>query len=132
MDDSFLVFFRSGACNVDSAAKALAACGLTVEREDDELIVGRPDVPGFPNLWFLVRLASRPHVAAEAAEIGAGTPHEDAMKKCDVRFEVGIADFDAALDEFNTLMDVEKALQDASQGFLFLPWNGQVLPPSTT
>ena len=65
----------------------------------------------------------------EAAEIGAGTAHEDALRGCDARFEIGIDDLDAALDEINTLIEVQSALQDASRGFLFLPWNGNLSEP---
>jgi len=43
------------------------------------------------------------------------------MGECSARSEIGIDDLNAALDEINTLMEVQDALQDASQGFLFLP-----------
>ncbi|QEG29595.1 hypothetical protein GobsT_43930 [Gemmata obscuriglobus] len=124
-----MVFFRAGACDLDAAAKAFAGYGLTVTRRGDELTAGRPAIPGFPNRWFRVRLAAGPHVAAEATEIGEGTPHEAAMRECAARFEISIDDLDAALDEINTLMEVQGALQDASQGFLFLPWNGSLSKP---
>ena len=45
---------------------------------------------------FRIRLATGESVWAEAAEIGEGTPHENAMRECDARFEVGIDDLDAA------------------------------------
>jgi hypothetical protein len=124
-----MVFFRHGACDLDSAAKALVGYGLTVTRSGEELTAGRPNTPGFPNLWFRVRLVSGPHVAAEAAEIGEGTPHMAALRECGSRFEIAITDLDVALDEINVLMEVQGALQDASLGFLFLPWNGNVVEP---
>lgn len=124
MAEGCLVFFRPGACDLDAAAKSLAGCGLTVTRRGDELTAGRPGSP-----QFRIVLSAEPHVAAEAAEIGEGTPHEVAMRECGARFEVGIDDLDAALDEINTLMEVQGALQDASQGFLFLPWNGELSEP---
>jgi hypothetical protein len=68
-------------------------------------------------------------VCVEAAKIGHGTPHEDALRECDARFEIVIEDLDEALDEINTLMEVQGALQDVSQGFLFLPWNGELSEP---
>jgi hypothetical protein len=119
-----MVFFRPGACDLDAAAKSLAGYGLTVTRRIDELTAGRPGSP-----QFRIVLSAKPHVAAEAAEIGEGTPHAAAMRECGVRFEIEIADLDAALDEINTLMEVQGALQDASQGFLFLPWNGNLSEP---
>jgi hypothetical protein len=121
MADGCLVFFRPGACDLDAAAEALAGYGLTVTRRGDELTAGRAG-----SSQFRIRLSAAPHVAAEAAEIGEGTPHEAAMRECGARFEVGIDDQDAALDEINTLMEVQGALQDASRGYLFLPWNGNL------
>jgi hypothetical protein len=119
-----MVYFRSGASDLDAAARSLAGYRLSVTREGDQLSAGRPGSPR-----FRIRLATGELVQAEAAEIGEGTPHEDAMRECDARFEIAIDDLDAALDEINTLMEVQGALQDASQGFLFLPWNGNLSEP---
>ena len=124
MAEGFMVFFRSGACNLDAAAKSLTGYGLTVARQGELLTAGRPGSP-----QFNIRLVSGPHVAIEAAEIGENTPHAANMRDCSERFEVSIDDLDAALDEINTLMEVQGALQDASQGFLFLPWNGNLSEP---
>jgi hypothetical protein len=124
MADGCWVFFRPGACDLDAAAKSLTGYGLTVTRLGDELTTGRPGSP-----QFRIGLSAEPHVAAEAAEIGEGTPHAAAMRECGARFEVGIDDLDEALDEINTLMEVQGALQYASQGFLFLPWNGNLSEP---
>jgi hypothetical protein len=121
MAEGCLVFFRPGACDLDAAARSLAGYGLTVTRHGDELTVGRPG-----SQQYRVVMSAEPHVAAEAAEIGEGTPHATAMRECSARFEVSIDDLDAALDEINTLMEVQSALQDASRGFLFLPWNGNL------
>ena len=46
------------------------------------------------------------------------------MRDCNECFEVTINDLDEALDEVNTLMEIQGALQDVSGGYLFLPWNG--------
>ncbi|MBK6921172.1 MAG: hypothetical protein IPH07_27495 [Deltaproteobacteria bacterium] len=119
-----MVFFPALACDLDAAAKSLAGYGLTVTRRGDELTAGRPGSP-----QFRIVLSAEPHVAVEAAKIGMGTPHEAAMRECGARFEVAIDDLDAALDEINTLMEVQGALQDASQGFLFLPWSGHLSEP---
>ncbi|MGL6073948.1 MAG: hypothetical protein ACRC8S_07290 [Fimbriiglobus sp.] len=119
-----LIFFEDGACDLDAAVKSLASYGLTVSREGDTLTASRPGSPE-----FRITMTTEPHVTLEAAEIGEGTPHADAMKKCTARFEVSIDDLDAALDEINTLIEVQTALQDASQGYLFLTWNGKLSAP---
>jgi hypothetical protein len=124
MADVCFVCFKPGACDLAAAGKSLASYGLTVTRRGDELIAGRPE-----SLLFRIVMSAEPHVAVEADEIGEGTPHAAAMRECGARFEVAIEDLDAALDEINTLMEIQGALQDASQGFLFLPWNGKLSEP---
>jgi len=119
-----LVFFRSGACDLDAASRSLAGHGLTVTRTGDAITAARPGSPE-----FRIRLATEEWVRAEAAEIGDGTPHEAAMRECDARFEVSFDSLDDVLDEINTLLEVQGALQDASRGFLFLPWNGNLSGP---
>ena len=124
MGTSCSVFFRHGECDLAAAAHTLAEYGMTVNHLGDHLTTGYPGSPQF-RVWLEVG----EDVRAEAAEIGEGSPHEAAMRECDARFEIGIDDLDEALDEFNTLMEVESALQDASQGYLFLPWNGNLAEP---
>jgi hypothetical protein len=121
MSESCLIFFPSSACDLAGAERALVAAGLPVARRDGALVVRRPRSPE-----YRVRRVAGAMVRAEAAEIGAGTPHAAAMEACDARFEIAFDDLRAALDEINTLMEVQGALQDASQGFLFLPWNGKL------
>jgi hypothetical protein len=121
MSETCSIFFRPGKATLDSAAKALEDYGLTVERASDHLVVHGDDSPS-----YVVRLVNEPHVLQEAIEIGAGTEHAAEMSLCAERFEVEIEDLAEALDEINTLMEVQGALQDASGGYLFLPWNGSL------
>lgn len=78
---------------------------------------------------FKITLVQLPHVLLEAKEIGQGSEHEQFLSKCGSRFELFISDLDAALDEINSLMEAQVALQDASSGYLFTPWNGQIMKP---
>jgi hypothetical protein len=119
-----MVFFQPEACDLDAAIQSLTRYGLTVTRQGDYLTTGRPGSP-----QFRVRLVAGMNVRIEAAEISHGTPHAEAMRACSARFEIGIDDLDAALDEINTLMEVQGALQDTSQGFLYLDWNGNLSGP---
>ena len=121
MANSCMVFFRSGACDLDAAARALAECRLTVTRNGDQLMIRRGGSPE-----FRVSLVREDWVQQEAVEIGAGTPHAAALGKCDARFEISFDSLDEVLDEINTLMEVQGTLQDASRGILFLPWNGEL------
>jgi hypothetical protein len=123
-DDASMIFFRSAGFDLDAAAAALADRGLSVRRTNDELTVG---FPGGPQLR--VAYVQEEYVQEEAEEIGAGSPHAAAMGQCDTRFEILIDDLEAALDEINTLIDVQATLQDATQGFLFNTWNGELAGP---
>jgi hypothetical protein len=119
-----LVFCRSGVCDLDAAARSLRGYGMTVTHRSDHLVVGWPDGP-----QFRVRLVVGESVKAQAAEVGQDTPLEAAIRECDARFEITIDDLDEALDEINNLIEVQSALQDASHGYLFLPWNGNLSEP---
>lgn len=124
MSDACMVFFESGRCDLDGAVASLTRYGLAVEREGDRLRATRPGAPAFG----VVRVTG-PSVAAEAAEIGADTEHAEALSRCDARFDILVEDLDAALDEINTLIEVQGALQDASRGYLFVGWNGTLSEP---
>src|SRR5262249_52121182 len=117
-DDACLVCFRAGRCDLDGAAKALAACKLMVERRGDELAV---HYPGGPVLR--VAYAAAGDVAEEHAEIAQMTPRAGALLPCGVRFEVLIDDLDATLQEYQTLFAVQEALSEATGGFVFNTWN---------
>jgi hypothetical protein len=97
---------------------------LTITRQGDRISAGRPGSP-----QFSIRLVTGELVRTEAVEISKGTAFEVALRECDARYEIGIDDLEAALDEINTLMEVQGALQDASRGFLFPPWNGSLSEP---
>lgn len=124
MAEVWMVFFRAGTCDLEAAASSLREQGLDVSQEPGLLIASTDGSPE-----FRIRLSSEPHVQAEASEIGAGTPHESAMRELNARFDVAMGDLDEALDEINTLIEVQGALQEASNGYLFLPWNGHLSAP---
>jgi hypothetical protein len=121
-DSSFLVYFR-GACTIDAAERALREHQLDVVRTGDALAVSWH---GGPTLH--VGLSSEPHVVIEAAEI-AEWKKQPALAACDRRFEVGLDDLEAVLDETNTLFEVQATLQDLVSGWAFLSWNGNLIAP---
>lgn len=127
-DDATLIFFRSGHGDLDTAASVLRGRGLSVQRKRNdfgaELVVGFPHGP-----QLRVAFVVEPYVRAEAEEIGVGSAHAAGMRLCDVRYEILIDDLDGVLDEINTLIDVQAALQKATGGFLFNTWNGKLQGP---
>jgi len=124
-DHACFVFFPSSRADLDAAAKALTEHGLLVKRAAaDELEAGFPGKP-----FLRVAFATEDSVREEAAEIAAETPHAAAMSECDVRFEILIDDLDQVLDEINTLIDVQSALQELTHGFLYRTWTGELSGP---
>src|SRR5262249_21979128 len=104
------VFFHSGACTLNVAARALASYGLTVDWAGDQLIAHRRSSP-----QFRVKLSVGDQVRQEAAIVGKGTPYAAALGQCDACFDICFDNLEEALDEINTLMEVQGALQDASE-----------------
>ena len=128
-DHATLIFFRSGRGNLDTAAAALANCGMSVRRMarefGDELTVGFRDGPE-----LRVAFLEGPYVRKEAEELSTGTTHAAEMSRCEVRYEILIEDLDGVLDEINTLIDAQATLRDATDGFLFNTWNGSLQGPA--
>lgn len=118
-DDACFVCFRSGRCDLDGAAKALAGLKLVVAHRGDELAVSYPNGP-----VLRVAYAVGEYVAEEAEDIARRNPHAAKLLPCDARFEVLIDDLDATLQEYSTLFAVQEALEEATGGFLFNTWNG--------
>ena len=123
-DDACFVFFADHRHDLGAAAQALAKRGLSVNRTLDELLVSFPGKP-----VLRVALATDDYVRGEAIEVSAGTPFSKEMSSCNARYEILIDDLDAVLDEINTLIDVQYALQELTHGFLYLTWNGELSGP---
>jgi hypothetical protein len=124
MSDCCMVFFTIGASSLEKAREHLCRTSLVVEAFPDVLLVSYEDSP-----QYRVYFSDAPHVQIEAAEIGAARPEEATMRTFGARFEIVIPDLDEALDEINTLLELQSALQEISGGYLFLPWNDSLHKP---
>jgi len=124
--DVSMIFFRSdsSAFGIDRAARLLTDRGLQVVRDADALFVRSDNGPEMSLVFN-----AEADVAKEAAEIGEGTPFAGELIDCDARFEIGIEDLDEVLDEINTLIEVQSMLQQATSGYLFNSWNGELSGP---
>ena len=102
---------------------ALRAQGLSVTKAGDGLDVSYPGAPA-----FRVRLE-----AAEAVRILVQKLREDhpraRLAGCTGAIQVEVTDLAAALDEANTLIDIQLALQALAGGYLYTGWNGTLTPP---
>ena len=119
-----MIFLKGGHVGLDDAARLLTGRGMRVQQGSGQLVVQWQNGPVLG-----IRYAAGPQVAKEANEIGARTPHAAAMAACNARFEVAIADLETALDEMNTLIEVQMTLQEATGGYLFCGWNRALTGP---
>ena len=55
--------------------------------------------------------------------------HEGSWERRGQVLQIDIDDLDEALDAINPLIELQGALQDATDGFLVLEWNGALQPP---
>jgi hypothetical protein len=112
------LYFDNDQFTLDDAARALGERKLSVTARGDTLDVRRG---GGPVLH--VRLARGPAVWDDARRIGAGTKYADRLARCGSRLVITFADLDAVLDEINTLIDVQSALEKATGGLYYNCWN---------
>lgn len=121
----FMVFFSGDQkLSLSDAEIACTNAKLDVERQDDCLVVSYPDAPS-----FTVYFSDEPQVLEEAIEIGEGSEFADQLARCGARFEVVVDDLDEAVDEMNTMIFLQGALQELTSGYLFLSWSGEIMPP---
>jgi len=126
MSETFFIMFESTNATLEQAKEVLETAKFKMSESDGELICSQ-----FASQEFKIHFATEAFVQEEATEITEGSEHEAAIKLCDARFEVSIPDLDEALDEMNTLIELQGTLQDVSNGYLFTHWNGNLLPPQT-
>lgn len=124
MSEVSMVFFRlAQGVDLAAAGAALREAGLDVEEAGACWRVRWDDGP-----LLRVGLSAAPQVAAQASALGEGGA-VPGIGACDVRFEIAIDDLDEALDEANTLIEVQATLQGLTGGYLFNSWNAELLPP---
>lgn len=122
---SCMIFFRSGSHDLNTAERLLADAGLSVSHSGDRLAVQWHNGPE-----LRIVMASGELVQEEAAEIAEGSPFVEAMRQCDARFEISFDSLEEVLDEINTLIQTQLTLQNATRGYLFLNWNGNLSGPT--
>ena len=125
MSDTFLVFFEDQNCDLSKAIASLEKYSFIVENNNNSLLAAQGE------FVFDITLSRENHVLEEAKEIGLETEYSQEMSLCNSRFEVQVTDLDEALDEMNTLIDIQFALQKASKGYLFVCWSDSLTAPYT-
>ena len=115
-----------GPHDLDAAARALVAGGLNVAAAGSHLEVWYDGATG-PRLR--VKLARGAQVAQATAALAVGSVHAAALTGITARYEIEIDDLAATLDEMNTLIQAQFALQDLTHGHMFTAWNKTLTAP---
>jgi hypothetical protein len=124
-----MIFFTASGLSLSDAARLLAARKFVVTQkvvaqEEDRLLVRLGSGP-----VLTIGLAEGVHISEEAVTIAKGGAHAADMSLCNARFEIAFDDLRAVLDDINTLIEAQLALQNATQGFLFNSWNAKLTGP---
>ena len=61
--------------------------------------------------------------------VGAAVPVDVVLWVAQAKVRPQVHHLDTALDEINTLIEVQCTLQDATAGYLFNSWNGKLSAP---
>jgi hypothetical protein len=123
MISKFLVFYQNQNSSYKKAKELLESYSFEVKEGTDKLVAKANE------FTFDITINKAPQIQVKAKEIGKNSPYKQEMNLCNACFEVSIENLEEALDEINTLMEIQGALQDASKGYLFLPWNDSLSEP---
>jgi outer membrane biosynthesis protein TonB len=130
-DAYWLCYFQDPKVTLADAAKELAL--FEPQLDGEVIVIG----DGEPHEIYL-GLSDEPHVVVEAAETAARRKLPE-LAACARRFEVTLPDLEGALQEFNTMVMVQEALQRLTRGWQILSWNDNLVfddadrgPPAQT
>jgi hypothetical protein len=62
--------------------------------------------------------------------VGSRRKYRKLMEGCDAQIKIDLWDLDKALDEINTLIEVQASLQVATQGLMYMSWNQKFAAPA--
>jgi hypothetical protein len=106
---------------------AVAGLGMTVTTKTGSLSVTWNDGPKFK-----VSLAAGPQVLADCAEIaeafGEGRADRAQVAACDGWVSLSF-ELEKAVDEANTLIELQLTYQSLVEGWVFTQWNGRLVGP---
>jgi hypothetical protein len=122
-----LLFFRDpdATFTPERLKQALAETGVTAAGDAEPLALRCGDGP------ILYASIVRGEVAAVLAGrlIGRGRKHRALAAASDAYIEIKFESLDEVLDEMNTLIEVQAALQAATRGLLYRSWNQSFAGP---
>lgn len=116
--------FHNPDLTLKQAVNALRKRGLDVNIEGNHLRILKEEFP--PIVIELVRTSEAQETATA---IGLNMEFAESLARCDARFEVGLFDSEKWLEEKQTLLVIQEALQTMTQGFVYFTWDKRLLSP---
>lgn len=113
----FYYFHRDAALSIDSLQQQ-APGGFARQGQTLATVANCDDQP-----TLFARHHRGMHVRTKALDVGQGSEYQGGLAKCDACFVVCFQDLEMALDEINTLINVQAMLEALIPGFLFMDWN---------
>jgi hypothetical protein len=123
-----LVFFRDPRAEFtpERMVKVLKDAGLTVHGRSEPFSVAWDDGPA-----LLVSMQRGTQIEAVIRGlVGRRRKFRASVADCDTQIKIELTDLDQTLDEVNTLIQVQSALQAASGGMIYMSWNDSFQSPS--
>jgi hypothetical protein len=122
-----LIFFRDPAAEFTPARlkQVLQDARLTVTGNEQPFSVRWHDGP---TLLVSVQRGSYVETVIRGL-VGKHRKHRTLIPGCDTQIKIELQDVEAALDEINTLIEVQSTLQAATRGLMYLSWNHNFAGP---
>jgi hypothetical protein len=127
MDNSekSLIYFHRPEMGLEQVQAPLAAGGMTVTRDGDLLRVRR----GGDSPELRVGHVRGERIRLDAIQKARGTALESLMSTLDEAFEISFDDLDKTLADSETLIEVQRVLQQLTDGVIARSWNDELSGP---
>jgi hypothetical protein len=123
-EDRSCIFFHKQGAGLADAEAALRAKGLPFSKEGDGLEIARE---GGPHLHL--RFVYGAGVRKDAVRLGRGKELEPLLRRCDAAYVITFENLDQVLADGNLLIEVQLALQAATEGVISRSWNDELSGP---
>lgn len=112
------IMFNNKNVDLEIVAQKLTDSGMDVWKDKNHISTSWDDGP----ILFISHQQGE-DVLEESKRIGKGSEFERTLNNCNSRFTISFDDLEDALDEINTLIEVQCTVQDLTNGILYNNWN---------
>jgi hypothetical protein len=115
--NSYFLAFSNDPIDLETLVEKLRLRGVPVSRSRQGTLI-------IDEIGFEIGASEGPHVQQEANELAARL-RSPQMSGRAYRIEVSITNLERALDEFNTLAELQQTIADTAGAILWLSWNDE-------